>query len=191
MKCDPTLEDICRTQLTLEDDIYTVEILKTLPSEAYRAMREHLMKIADGMVIIYSITSKESFNSAQRIWDNLQKVERHLQRKGVPVVLVGNKADLEGQRDVSKDEGKQLADRLGCEFEECSAKAGPGDFERIVKRLVVRIRDQKQTERLQAERRKKAEEKAAVDAAVAAAKAEKRKNSFWRRSIDRVTNKMV
>jgi len=106
-------------------------------------------------------------------------------------MVVGNKSDLEDQRVVSKDEGKKLADRLGCEFEECSAKAGPGDFERIVKRLVVKIRDGKEMERLLAEKRKKAEEEAAAIAAVAAAKAEKRKNSFWRRTIDRVTGKMV
>jgi GTPase KRas protein len=41
----------------------------------------------------------------------------------VPIVLVGNKIDLEGSREVSTEEGTELAKKLGCPFVEASAKA--------------------------------------------------------------------
>lgn len=40
----------------------------------------------------------------------------------VPLILVGSKADLESDREVSKEDGKALADKFGCPFFETSAK---------------------------------------------------------------------
>lgn len=41
----------------------------------------------------------------------------------VPVILVGNKVDLESEREVSSNEGRALAEEWGCPFMETSAKS--------------------------------------------------------------------
>lgn len=43
-------------------------------------------------------------------------------RRRIPIVIVGNKRDMYNAREVSTDEGRMLAQRLGCEFYETSAK---------------------------------------------------------------------
>jgi len=71
-----------------------------------------------GFILMYDITNEESFNAVQDwctqikmySWDNAQ------------VVLVGNKSDLEQDRAVTHERGKRLADQLGLEFFETSAK---------------------------------------------------------------------
>ena len=71
-----------------------------------------------GFILMYDITNEESFNAVQDwctqiktySWDNAQ------------VVLVGNKCDLEAERVVTSERGQQLADQLGLEFFEASAK---------------------------------------------------------------------
>ena len=80
---------------------------------------------------MYDVTNEESFNSVQDwvtqiktySWDNAQ------------VILVGNKCDCEEERVVSTERGKQLADQLGLEFFETSAKENvnvKSVFERLV-----------------------------------------------------------
>merc|ERR1719444_282389 len=71
-----------------------------------------------GFILMYDITNEESFNSVQDwstqiktySWDNAQ------------VTLAGNKCDMEEERVVSTEKGKQLAEQLGFEFFETSAK---------------------------------------------------------------------
>jgi len=71
-----------------------------------------------GFILMYDITNEESFNSVQDwvtqiknySWDNAQ------------VILVGNKCDMEEERVISSERGKQLAEQLGVRFFETSAK---------------------------------------------------------------------
>jgi Ras-related protein Rab-3C len=84
-----------------------------------------------GFILMYDVTNEESFNSVQDwvtqiktySWDNAQ------------VILVGNKCDCSEERVVSFERGRQLADQLGLEFFETSAKENvnvKAVFERLV-----------------------------------------------------------
>ena len=70
---------------------------------------------------MYSITSRSSFDEAASIYDQLLRV-RDLNRGELCCVLVGNKCDLEDQREVSTKEGADLAAEFQCAFFETSAK---------------------------------------------------------------------
>lgn len=71
-----------------------------------------------GFILMYDITNEESFNSVQDwltqiktySWDNAQ------------IILVGNKCDMEDERVISFERGKQLAEHLKVQFFETSAK---------------------------------------------------------------------
>lgn len=53
---------------------------------------------SDAIILVYSITDRDSFNYANTMLDNLQQ---YREVTPIPVVLVGNKADLKVRREVS------------------------------------------------------------------------------------------
>ena len=69
--------------------------------------------------MVYSITSRSSFDRIRRFADQIKRVK---DRDDVPLMLVGNKADKSLDREVSQQEGEHLAKQLGCDFTEASAK---------------------------------------------------------------------
>ena len=81
--------------------------------------RDQYIKHADGFFVVYSITIRRSFVEAENV---IQEIYRVRDDNSVPIVLVGNKCDLEDERQVSTEEGKDLADKYGIPFLETSAK---------------------------------------------------------------------
>lgn len=82
-------------------------------------MREQYMRNGEGFLLVYSITSRMSFDEISTFYQQICRVK---DRDYFPMVLVGNKCDLESDRQVSSQEGKDLAKRFGCQFIETSAK---------------------------------------------------------------------
>lgn len=72
-----------------------------------------------GYVLVYSVTSRQSFDMVTVIRD---KILNFTGTDWAPIVLVGNKTDLQGQRQVSKEEGDELASKWKCLNCETSAK---------------------------------------------------------------------
>jgi GTPase KRas protein len=83
-------------------------------------MREQYMRTGEGFLLVYSITSRQSF---EEITTFQQQILRVKDKDYFPMVVVGNKCDLEGERDVSRQEGEALARSFGCKFIETSAKS--------------------------------------------------------------------
>jgi len=84
-------------------------------------MRDSYMRTGQAFIFIYSITDPSSFEDLLSIHEQLL---RSKDADEVPIVLVGNKCDLEEERAVSKQEGKSMAEKFGsyCKFLEASAK---------------------------------------------------------------------
>lgn len=78
------------------------------------------MKNGQGFVLVYSITAQSTFNDLQDLREQILRVK---DTDDVPMVLVGNKCDLEDERVVGKDQGATLARNFNCAFMETSAKA--------------------------------------------------------------------
>src|SRR3990167_3794013 len=115
---DPTIEDSYRKQLKVDDEACLLDILDTAGQEEYSCARDQYMRNCNCFIVVYSITSRNSFNQIETYLKQIQHVS--CQRK-VPIVLVGNKSDLT-TREVSYKEGKALAKSVGCSFYETSAK---------------------------------------------------------------------
>ena len=71
--------------------------------EQFTAMRDLYMKNGQGFVLVYSITAQSTFNDLQDLREQILRVK---DTHDVPMVLVGNKCDLEDERVVGKDQGK-------------------------------------------------------------------------------------
>jgi Ras-related protein Rap-1A len=120
-KYDPTIEDSYRKQVEIDNQQCMLEILDTAGTEQFTAMRDLYMKNGQGFVLVYSITAQSSFQEIQDIRDQIVRVK---DTDDVPMILVGNKCDLEDERCVPRDQGAALARTLGptCLFFETSAK---------------------------------------------------------------------
>nr|XP_020010970.1 GTP-binding protein Rit2 [Castor canadensis] len=81
-------------------------------------MREQYMRGGEGFIICYSVTDRQSFQEAAKFKELIFQV-RHTYE--IPLVLVGNKIDLEQFRQVSTEEGLSLAREYNCAFFETSA----------------------------------------------------------------------
>ncbi|CAF2828065.1 unnamed protein product [Rotaria sp. Silwood2] len=121
-KYDPTIEDVYKKVVEIDGRQYSLEILDTAGTEDFSAMRDLYVKNSHGFVLVYSITSRATFNDLDEFYNriiNIKDAELHGQP---PLVLVGNKSDLEGERNVAPKDGQELARRWKCTFLETSAK---------------------------------------------------------------------
>jgi len=116
---DPTIEDRYQKHLEYKGVQCMLEILDTAGQETFSAMRELYMANGEGFALIYSITSALSFQEVEKIRAGIIK---HKNDSTVPIVLVGNKKDLDTKREVATNKGKEVSKEWGCEFLESSAK---------------------------------------------------------------------
>jgi len=84
-------------------------------------MRDQYMRTGQGFILTYSITSRQSYDEASNVFR--EQILRVKDADKVPIVLCGNKCDLEKERQVTKAEAESLAKGWGCPFYETSALA--------------------------------------------------------------------
>ncbi|PAV16100.1 ras [Pyrrhoderma noxium] len=89
---DPTIEDSYRKQCVIDDEVALLDVLDTAGQEEYGAMREQYMRTGEGFLLVYSITSRSSFE------------------------------EIKYERQVGMNEGRDLAKHFNCKFIETSAK---------------------------------------------------------------------
>lgn len=115
---DPTIEDAYKTQIRIDDEPANLDILDTAGQAEFTAMRDQYMRAGEGFIISYSITDRRSFQEARHFKQLIDRVRR---TADTPVVMVGNKSDLAHLRQVSVEEGRELAREFQCPFFETSA----------------------------------------------------------------------
>ena len=92
----------------------------TSGQERYNSLAFNIIKKVHGIILMYDITKKETFDTIRKWWKNILDHKD----KDFPVILVGNKCDLEDKRQVKKEEGENIAKELGIKFIETSNKNG-------------------------------------------------------------------
>ena len=116
---DPTIEDRYKSNLNIEGTNYEVEILDTAGEEDYQNMMDMWISFGEGFLLVFAINDKESFNLIKSKHDRILKGKHGVK---CPILLVGNKQDLENERQVNYSEAKEMADKWGIEYIETSAK---------------------------------------------------------------------
>ncbi|KAI1386663.1 ras-domain-containing protein [Hypoxylon trugodes] len=120
---DPTIEDSYRKQCVIDDEVALLDVLDTAGQEEYSAMREQYMRTGEGFLLVYSITSDQSFEEIRTFQQQILRVKDKDPTDYFPMVVVGNKCDLESEREVPRQDGEALAKQFGCPFVETSAKS--------------------------------------------------------------------
>eukprot|EP01105_Mastigella_eilhardi_P019956 TRINITY_DN4720_c0_g1_i1.p1 TRINITY_DN4720_c0_g1~~TRINITY_DN4720_c0_g1_i1.p1 ORF type:complete len:207 (+),score=53.25 TRINITY_DN4720_c0_g1_i1:100-720(+) len=118
---DPTIEDSYRTQVEVDGVPVVLDILDTAGQDDFSAMRDQYMHAGRGFVFVYAINLRSSFEDLPNIRTRLYKVKDKDYSERLPIVIAGNKVDLDRERHVLTAEGEKLAQQWGCKFVETSA----------------------------------------------------------------------
>lgn len=105
--------------LIVDNKRFALQMWDTAGQERYHSISKQFFRKADGIVLMYDVTSAHSF-TAVRYW--LDCIKESV-GDSVLILLLGNKIDCTSERQVSTNEGKQLAQMHRLLFHECSAAA--------------------------------------------------------------------
>ncbi len=120
--------------ITLDGSKIKLQIWDTGGQERFANVRPLYYRGASGAIIMYDITSRDSFLGLPKWFDEVLKYCGK-----VPWIIVGNKLDLSGQfRRVYSDEGESYAQQMNAEYFECSAKDGR-NIETIFRNIALKM----------------------------------------------------
>jgi len=130
-------------RMDLDGEEFPVCIWDTAGQERFRTAVRAYYRWMQGMLLIYDVTSEESFKNIRRWTQSIEESDQlfkvlfnllssftdpliaiiveYAAGNDIPKILVGNKADLKYQRRVSQDQGQKLADEMRIPFVETSA----------------------------------------------------------------------
>ena len=106
--------------IEIKNKIYKIQIWDTAGQECFWSITRSYYKNSACAIIVYDISRKDSFNNLNN-W--IEACKNQCDKK-ICLVLVGNKSDLNEKREVSFEEGQELAEKYGMLFYETSAKDG-------------------------------------------------------------------
>jgi len=117
--CDPTVEDSFRKEIHHKGETIILDVLDTAGQEEFNHLRDSHIHHGEGFLLVYSITSRESLEDVHFFHKRITRIKDCLT---FPMIVVGNKSDLEAERVVSYEEGQKIADSFSCPFIETSAR---------------------------------------------------------------------
>ena len=101
-----------------DDSFIGCSLLDTSGADRYRPIVETVYKDPDGIIIVYDITNRRSFEEIEKYF--IPSLKEKWKKKNFVVMLLGNKKDLEDKRKVTFEEGSELASKYNFLFEEVS-----------------------------------------------------------------------
>jgi len=105
---------------TIEIDSMQIklQIWDTAGQERFKTVTTAFFRSAMGVLLVYDITNEQSFKDIEKVW--LPQIDNNTDN--INKILIGNKCDLIDNRVVDSNVAKSLADKLGIEYMETSAK---------------------------------------------------------------------
>ena len=128
--CDKSFQDAHLSTIGLDYRLKTItlkdcttiklQIWDTAGLDRFRAITKNYYKASHGILLIYNVTDIQSFENLNN-WTVQIKEEC---QSWAQIFIVGNNIEDEENRKITKEQGQELADKLGYPYYECSAKEG-------------------------------------------------------------------
>lgn len=135
---DPHLEDIYSSEEMVDQQPVMVRVMDTYDQDG-PVNTERYLTWASVFIVVYSIDNTESFKVCQKYLNTLSLHSKTFKSQ-TPIVVIGNKLDMERYRQVSKFDGEDLASQFGCLFYEVSACSDFQEVQQIFHEAVRRSR---------------------------------------------------
>ena len=103
-----------------DDSKIKVNFIDTLGQEKFRGVSINYLKGKDGVMLVYDVSKRDTFELIEKFIDDI-KINS---KKNIGKILIGNKVDLESDREVSKEEGEKLAESFQCKYYEICSQTG-------------------------------------------------------------------
>jgi small GTP-binding protein len=107
-----------------------VKLWDTAGQERFKALTPNYFRNAEGVVLAYDVTNSESFENL-KFWINSIKSNLGEKNIFIPIIIIGNKIDMEDMRDITKEDASKFAKENNYKYFETSAKTGEGVDEAI------------------------------------------------------------
>jgi len=135
---DPTIEYSYRKQVEVDGQLCTLDILDMAGLEEYSYIRAQHLRTGHAFILMYDCTNADSLGYLSNVQGQMDEEEQK------PVLMLGNKSDLQEMRKVSYEDGQKFAQTFkNCDFLETSAKEGTNvdeAFKCIARRLLKKYR---------------------------------------------------
>ena len=129
-----------------------VKLWDTAGQERYKSLTQSYFKNAEGVIVAYDITNTESFDNL-KFWINSIKANMENKNIFIPVIIIGNKTDMEESREILTEDAEKFAEENKYKYFETSAKTGEG-IDKAIRDLINQILNQSENNDDQKEFRK-------------------------------------
>ena len=129
-----------------------IKIWDTAGQERFKALTQSYFRNAEGVMLAYDVTKSESYDNLK---DWIASIKKNLEGKNIflPLIIVGNKIDMEESREVEKESAEQFATENNYKYFETSAKTGEG-VDEAVRDLINQVLNNNQIDEQKMEARK-------------------------------------
>ena len=110
-----------------DEEKVKLNFIDTAGQEKFRAISVNYLKGINGVILVFDITKRETFDLIQGWIENINQNNEG----NIGKILLGNKLDLEDNREVLKEDAEKLANELECQYFEGSAKSGENIIEAL------------------------------------------------------------
>ncbi len=129
-----------------------IKIWDTAGQERFKALTQSYFRNAEGVMLAFDVTKSESYDNLK---DWIASIKKNLEGKNIflPLIIVGNKIDMEESREVEKESAEQFATENNYKYFETSAKTGEG-VDEAVRDLINQVLNNNQIDEQKMEARK-------------------------------------
>ena len=129
-----------------------IKIWDTAGQERFKALTQSYFRNAEGVILAFDVTNTSSYDNLK---DWIGSIKKNLEGKNIflPLIIVGNKIDMEESREVEKETAEQFATENNYKYFEASAKTGEG-VDDAVRDLVNQVLNNNQIDEQKMEARK-------------------------------------
>ena len=124
--------------VSVENKTIRLIIWDTAGQERFRNLAPSYFRGTEGIILVYDVTNTESF---RQVYYWIKQIRSNDSENKISLILVGNKSDLVHKRQITKEQGEELAAHLKLKFVETSAKNGDGineAFDELVEEMMKR-----------------------------------------------------